>query len=166
MGDDVLIYRGYRPDNPAGGRLVVIVMSGEVISPLPHRVKHAPDGLSWGYSGSGPADLARSLLIHALGKHARCESCNGTGHVVYTATLEDESANAGVPFTIIGDPEPGSLLPWSCPRCDQGYTIAPIVYQQFKDDVVANLPQRGWAMTRGEILHWFDQHADIRRTHE
>ena len=35
--------------------------------PLVHRVRHSPTGYSWGYAGSGPADLARSLLWDALG---------------------------------------------------------------------------------------------------
>lgn len=35
--------------------------------PLRHYVRHSPTGFSWGYYGSGPADLARSLLWDALG---------------------------------------------------------------------------------------------------
>ena len=46
--------------------------------------------MSWGYNGSGPADLARSLLIHALGDAARCTVCSGTGQVVYDALTNDE----------------------------------------------------------------------------
>lgn len=33
--------------------------------PLPHIVRHSPDGFAWGYPGSGPEDLALSLLAHA-----------------------------------------------------------------------------------------------------
>lgn len=29
---------------------------------LSHKVLHSPDGFTWGYGGSGPAELARSLL--------------------------------------------------------------------------------------------------------
>lgn len=36
--------------------------------PLTHHVKHSPDGFSWGYTGSGPSELARCLLIDALGE--------------------------------------------------------------------------------------------------
>lgn len=35
-------------------------------SPLRHVVRHSPTGLEWGYGGSGPADLALSIL-HDLG---------------------------------------------------------------------------------------------------
>ena len=31
--------------------------------PLEHVVRHSPTGLEWGYAGSGPADLARSILL-------------------------------------------------------------------------------------------------------
>ncbi len=31
-------------------------------APLPHLVHHSPDGFEWGYNGSGPADLARSIV--------------------------------------------------------------------------------------------------------
>ncbi len=33
-----------------------------------HIVKHSPDGFSWGYGGSGPAELARCLLLEVMGK--------------------------------------------------------------------------------------------------
>lgn len=39
----------------------VVDRDGEV-RPLPHLVRHSPGGFSWGYGGSGPADLARSVL--------------------------------------------------------------------------------------------------------
>jgi len=35
--------------------------------PLKHIVRHSPTGFSWGYAGSGPADLARSILADYLG---------------------------------------------------------------------------------------------------
>lgn len=35
--------------------------------PLEHVCLYSPDGFNWGYSGSGPADLALSILCHAEG---------------------------------------------------------------------------------------------------
>lgn len=32
--------------------------------PLPHFVMHSPSGFEFGYGGSGPADLAYSILVH------------------------------------------------------------------------------------------------------
>lgn len=38
---------------------VVVTVNGQ---PLHHVVRHSPTGMEWGYSGSGPADLALSIL--------------------------------------------------------------------------------------------------------
>lgn len=35
--------------------------------PLPHVVHHSPTGFEWGYGGSGPADLALSILSFVIG---------------------------------------------------------------------------------------------------
>jgi hypothetical protein len=35
--------------------------------PLKHRRRHSPDGFNWGYTGSGPADLALAILTDAFG---------------------------------------------------------------------------------------------------
>lgn len=37
-----------------------------VTHPLPHIVRHSPDGFQWGYGGNGPADLALSILCDCL----------------------------------------------------------------------------------------------------
>lgn len=55
-------YRGTR--NPVR----VVVDDGISARPLPHVVWHSPDGFEWGYPGSGPADLALSILAHAAGE--------------------------------------------------------------------------------------------------
>ncbi len=34
----------------------------------PHIMRHSPDGMNWGYGGSGPSDLALSLLTDVVGK--------------------------------------------------------------------------------------------------
>lgn len=36
--------------------------------PLPHLVRHSPDGFEYGYGGSGPSDLARSIVGDLLGE--------------------------------------------------------------------------------------------------
>lgn len=35
--------------------------------PITHHIRHSPDGFNWGYSGSGPAELARCLLWDVMG---------------------------------------------------------------------------------------------------
>ncbi len=39
--------------------------------PIAHHVRHSPTGLNFGYSGSGPSDLARSLLLDYLNETPR-----------------------------------------------------------------------------------------------
>jgi hypothetical protein len=39
-----------------------------------HIVRHSPTGMSWGYGGSGPSDLALSLLTEAIGSE-KAEKC-------------------------------------------------------------------------------------------
>ena len=36
---------------------------GEARASVPHVPRHSPTGIEWGYRGSGPADLARSVLL-------------------------------------------------------------------------------------------------------
>lgn len=36
-------------------------------TPLQHYVKHSPDGFSFGYAGSGPAELARCIVFDHFG---------------------------------------------------------------------------------------------------
>jgi hypothetical protein len=62
-------YRGYT-DAGAGsgsGPALVTVSDARGTRPLRHEMRHSPTGFSWGYAGSGPADLARSLLADYLG---------------------------------------------------------------------------------------------------
>jgi hypothetical protein len=59
------VYRGKR-QGPCSG-VLVWVMEGELQRPLQHHVHHSPAGFNWGYWGSGPADLARSLCWDVLG---------------------------------------------------------------------------------------------------
>jgi len=71
VADHEPIYKGYRDgygphfnvdDNPP---LVVVVRGGES-SPLPDLSPVGPAGYSWGYSGGGPYNLARSILADYL----------------------------------------------------------------------------------------------------
>jgi hypothetical protein len=57
----------YRGEVVGGFAMVTVERDGQRL-PLLHRVRHSPDGLNWGYGGSGPADLARSILWEHLGR--------------------------------------------------------------------------------------------------
>lgn len=45
----------------------VLKMTEDGFEPLPHVVRHSPTGFEWGYPGSGPADLALSIVCDVLG---------------------------------------------------------------------------------------------------
>jgi hypothetical protein len=53
------IYKGERLSE---GGVKVVVIENEIEKPLIHKAYHSPTGFEWGYLGSGPADLARSIL--------------------------------------------------------------------------------------------------------
>jgi len=57
-------YAGAR--GPDGSVKVMRIRNGRQ-EPLRHLVHHSPDRFNWGYGGSGPADLARSIIADALG---------------------------------------------------------------------------------------------------
>jgi hypothetical protein len=60
-------YAGERVHGRAVVTVHVLSSAGVTSYLLPHLVRHSPDGFNWGYAGSGPADLARSLLVDCLG---------------------------------------------------------------------------------------------------
>ncbi len=67
-GAPVRVYRGYSEDSGSamGPEAVFVEDDDGRVAKLKHEVHHSPDGFSWGYGGSGPADLARSLLADHL----------------------------------------------------------------------------------------------------
>lgn len=56
------LYEGYRRSSSLGD--VIVTVNGK---PLKHREYHSPTGFEWGYGGSGPSDLARSILADVSG---------------------------------------------------------------------------------------------------
>jgi len=59
--DVIHVYRG------GGVHARVVPAEGDGY-PLRHVVRHSPTGFEYGYGGSGPADLALSMLTAVLGK--------------------------------------------------------------------------------------------------
>lgn len=58
------LIKGYRHGQQGGACLVML---DDAVLPLPtigpHEFRHSPEGFQWGYSGSGPAELARAILV-------------------------------------------------------------------------------------------------------
>lgn len=145
-------YRGRMADAHTAV-VTVETETGGLIEPLPHIVKHSPTGFSWGFGGSGPAELARCLLIHALGGEARCPQCNGSGHIVWMLDVQDPR-----PF-VPGEDLPVGALVDDCISCEGGYRMLP--YQQFKSEVVATWPEEGdWQISSTEIRAWWLAHNE------
>lgn len=118
--------------------------------PLKHYMRHSPDGFEWGYAGSGPAELARCILIDCL-PDVKCAKCNGTGRVVYDEAQKDfVTPIISEHHEIMDDPE----LSASCWDCDSG--IARLPYQQFKFDVVQIFDRDSFTLTEAEVLAWWE----------
>jgi Family of unknown function (DUF6166) len=67
-------YIGTPHRESVSGQSLVTVCDGQKSKPLPLRLdlfNHSPTGFSWGYGGSGPAQLALALLADALGDDDR-----------------------------------------------------------------------------------------------
>ena len=84
-----------------------------VVEGLPaQRVRHSPTGYEWGYSGSGPADLARNILL-AAGTEQEADTWYQPFKFALVAILPDQGATLNL--TAIGrtlrefrDAPPGS----------------------------------------------------------
>jgi len=66
----IIVYQFSRDPERTGGAEVMVAEDGKPRVPLPPRNdvwNHSPDGFQWGYGGSGPAQLALALCIHATG---------------------------------------------------------------------------------------------------
>jgi hypothetical protein len=151
----------------SGHDVALEAADGQFLGPLPHlpeatSARHSPTGFSWGYGGSGPADLARSILIHALGEDARCPDCAGTGKVVYR--LDDgEGASPYNPRVSPGEYGDAGFTVSSCwaDDCGSGYRRLP--YQDFKFQFVATWPAHGeWRMSRADVLAWLEARGAVR----
>lgn len=59
-------YESERGEDPEGHGPVQVfaVMADGSQEPVPHVLWHSPNGFEYGYMGSGPADLALSILAH------------------------------------------------------------------------------------------------------
>ena len=63
------VYRGYTDQAQAGPEAVILVYAEDRPAyKLRHMIVHSPSGMAWGYGGSGPADLALSILADHLGE--------------------------------------------------------------------------------------------------
>ena len=141
-----------------GGRVTVVRHDeyGQFIdeTPLRHYAHHSPTGFGWGYLGSGPADLARCILIATLGDRARCASCAGTGRLA-SRYVEDVGT-----VNLAFDPDTDQVEhSWPCRECIAGFDVHPSMYHQFKAEVVAKLPEE-FVLPVSEVWDWLEAGSD------
>jgi hypothetical protein len=152
--DSPVIYHGIRE---AAGTSAVLVetIAGEALGVLAHKPRHSPTGFQWGYAGSGPADLARCLLLAAVGGEGHCPTCGGTGRVA------TDAKGTELPATPDSDPE----AVMGCMACDEGSLVHPAMYQQYKFDVVAGLGSE-WRLRQDDVVAWWRRYRTTTQQQE
>jgi hypothetical protein len=140
-------YHGYPAGGPEGRLVVIEAPPGTPVSVLRHVDRHSPAEFAWGYPGSGPAELALSLLIAALGPAAACPACRGAGKMTWDQ--DGHQAPCGPAREDEVDPE--TIV--ACALCDDGYRTLP--HQEFKSEVVSGWsPDAQWVIDRAQIIGW------------
>ena len=64
-------------------------LEGEAHASVPHAARHSPTGIEWGYGGSGPADLALSVLLSLVDERAANALYHRFKHEVVAAVPEE-----------------------------------------------------------------------------
>lgn len=68
-----------------------VTVDGHVLDPAPSRpVFDHSVGFSWGYSGSGPAQLALAILLHVIGDEERAVKLHQPFKDAFIATLPQD----------------------------------------------------------------------------
>jgi hypothetical protein len=144
---DEITYHGYPAGGP-GARLVVIeAPAGCPVSLLPHMRGHAGTEFAWGYGGSGPAELARCLLLAVLGPAAACPACHGAARMV----IGEDGREVPCGSARADEADPAMVV--LCQQCDDGYRAVP--HQKFKAQVVAAWDQDAeWSIDRVRVITW------------
>lgn len=76
MAGPIVAYHGHQPRGGGAGIITAMDADAQECGLVAHLPKHSPAGMAWGYPGSGASDCARSLLVAALGRAARCPACD------------------------------------------------------------------------------------------
>lgn len=145
-----VFYRG-DPD----GKVAIRAADGTFLAALPNAApRKSPTGFGWGYAGSGPATLARSLLVAAIGPDlAACPACAGTRKVVCDDDGQTEPWRPGSYAADVVQP---------CHACDDGIRHD-LPYQDYKETVIALLDDgQGWTIPRVAVIDWLRNHAAMR----
>jgi hypothetical protein len=88
---------------PGDGVVARVLDEDSQLLPLPHQVHHSPTGFEMGYGGSGPADLARSILYDFCQRLALHPPVYQEFKWRFVAPTPDGDAQALTRLTITGD---------------------------------------------------------------
>jgi len=105
--------------------------------PVTHHVRHSPDGFNWGYSGSGPAELARCLLWDVMGYEPDPALYQEFKAQVVATLVQDRSWQLPV----------GMIVSWLSSRTPRVYVMTPaaFLFRQM-------LAETGHELTPKEVL--------------
>lgn len=92
------VYLGIRDAD--GARVLVKDTETGAVKPLEHVVRHSPTGMEWGYGGSGPSDLALSILADALGSVEAANPLYGTFKWRFIVSLDHNRWELPQPFVL------------------------------------------------------------------
>jgi hypothetical protein len=150
------------PRNTPGSNRVT-VEQGETLLCRLVNVRDPGQPFGWGRLGAGPSSLSKSLLVAALGRHAACRACAGTGKVTWIND-PDNLADQPQPWRPGHDglaaTSPVEVCVTGCDECEQeGLAVRPRVYRELVAELVAGrwLQDHGWHVTRHELLGWLER---------
>lgn len=143
------LYRGTRLA-PGYTQVTVNEPDSGWAAPLTHFLRHCPRGFDWGEVSPGAADLARALIIDAVGAAALCDGCNGTRMLVLDPGWDgDPAREPSRPYQAAKD----RLLPAErIAECLCGDGIRALPYRDFEFTIVAQWKYDTWTMARAAIL--------------
>lgn len=100
-------FRGTSQDFPFRRDVVIVEADGSTTQLKPDRSKavknHSPDGFNWGYSGSGPGQLALALLLEVTDNEAVAPRYYQDFKTHFIATINSQHTDWEIPETeIIG----------------------------------------------------------------
>ena len=74
-------------------------LNGKILTPNKSQKvwNHSPDGFNWGYSGSGPAQLALAICLHLYGAKGRYDYQNFKFKYIATLPQSDFDVELDVP---------------------------------------------------------------------
>lgn len=128
------LYVGTRGRNGGAAAVVVIERNGPRY-PLRHVVRHSPDGFQWGYGGSGPAELARCILLDFCRPPIRCRACGSP---------ESEAERDHLVKCVDGGPHAFEK------------DVLPVSYQEFKREFIEPVQSDRLFIEGRKIAAWLD----------